>query len=168
MDDLCQQLERCLHGRVCLIGLGNPDYADDGFGVCMAKALFDSGMPDVVVAETSPEKFIGEITASDFDNVLFVDAVELGTTPGSLVLLTSADLTARFAQISTHKLSLSLLAEWAESSGTSKAWLLGIQPKSLKPGSGLSDEVQKSLDAVKELILNLRVRDLESTIDVVT
>jgi Ni,Fe-hydrogenase maturation factor len=146
MDDLCQQLERCLHGRVCLIGLGNPDYADDGFGVCMAKALFDSGMPDVVVAETSPEKFIGEITASDFDNVLFVDAVELGTTPGSL----------------------SLLAEWAESSGTSKAWLLGIQPKSLKPGSGLSDEVQKSLDAVKELILNLRVRDLESTIDVVT
>lgn len=168
MSDLRQQLEACLQGRVCLIGLGNPDYSDDGFGVRLAEALETAGLPDVVIAEASPEKFIGEIAASWFDNVVFLDAVEMETAPGSLVLLSSAEITIRFAQISTHKLSLSLLAEWVEFSGNSKTWLLGLQPKSIKAGSELSAEVQQSLEAVKELILSLRTQDLQLAMTNVT
>lgn len=168
MSDLRQLLEACLQGRVCLIGLGNPDYGDDGFGVRLAEALDEAGLPDVVVAESSPEKFIGEITASWFDSVVFLDAVEMDAAPGSVVLLTSAEITSRFAQISTHKLSLSLLAEWVEFGGNSKAWLLGVQPKSMTAGLQLSDEVHRSLEAVKELILSLRTRDLQSAISSVT
>ena len=33
MPDLREQLQQCFQGRVCLMGLGNVQYGDDGFGV---------------------------------------------------------------------------------------------------------------------------------------
>jgi hypothetical protein len=39
MPDLREQLQQLLEGRVCLMGLGNVDYGDDGFGVRLAEEL---------------------------------------------------------------------------------------------------------------------------------
>ncbi len=55
-----------------------------------------------------------------------------------MVLLNSDEMTARFPQISTHKISLGLLAKRVEANGTTKAWLLGVQPESLRPGEELT------------------------------
>ena len=55
-------------------------------------------------------------------------------------------MVARFPQISTHKISLGLLAKRAEANGTTKAWLLGVQPESLKPGEELTPAVQATLE----------------------
>ena len=32
MPDLREQLRQCFQGRVCMMGLGNVEYGDDGFG----------------------------------------------------------------------------------------------------------------------------------------
>jgi Ni,Fe-hydrogenase maturation factor len=39
MPDLRQQLEACFQGRVCLVGVGNPDLGDDGLGVRLAEEV---------------------------------------------------------------------------------------------------------------------------------
>ncbi len=152
MPDLREQLGHCFQGRVCLMGLGNVDYGDDGLGVRLAETLVADGLPEVIVAGTMPERFIGRVADAGYDHVIFIDAVEFGGTPGSVVFLDSAEMAARFPQVSTHKISLSVLAKWVEDKGTTKAWLLGVQPESLKPGADLTPTIQTTLKTLAELL----------------
>ncbi|MFA6560550.1 MAG: hydrogenase maturation protease [Verrucomicrobiia bacterium] len=152
MPDLREQLEVCFQGRVCLMGLGNTDYGDDGFGVRLAEALAEAGAPDVVVAGTTPDRFVGRVAGESFDHLIFLDAVEFGGAPGSAVFLNAEEMAARFPQISTHKISLGLLAKWAEARGSMRAWLLGVQPESLRHSAGLTPTVQRTLEALVELL----------------
>lgn len=152
MPDLREQLEVCFQDRVCLMGLGNTDYGDDGFGVRLAETLAAAGVPDVIVAGTTPDRFVGRVAGGGFDHLVFLDAVEFGSAPGSVVFLNAEEMSARFPQISTHKISLGLLAKWIEANGSTRAWLLGVQPESLKPGAGLTPTVQRTLEALVELL----------------
>ena len=155
MPDLREQIQQCLQGRVCFMGLGNVDYGDDGFGVRLAERLEAEGLADVIVAGTMPERFTGTVTDNNYDYLLFLDAAEFGGAPGSVVFLNAEEMAARFPQISTHKISVGLLAKQLESNGRTKAWLLGAQPESLKLGGRLTPTVQATL----ELLLDL-VRDI--------
>lgn len=146
MPNLREQLQILLQTRVCLMGLGNVDYGDDGFGVRLAEAL------EVMNAGTNPERFIGRVADEGFDHVIFLDAVELGGAPGSVALLNSDEMAARFPQISTHKISVGLLAKQLESNGRTKAWLLGVQPESLKLGGQLTPTVQATLELLLDLV----------------
>jgi hydrogenase maturation protease len=156
MLNLREQLQQLLQGRVCLMGLGNVVYGDDGFGVRLAEALISSASTlssrcRVIIAGTTPEWLIGRAVDHDCDHLVFLDAAEFGGAPGSVVLLNSDELVARFPQVSTHKLSLGLLAKQVESNGRTKAWLLAVQPESLRPGENLTPTVAATL----ELLLNL-------------
>ena len=74
-------------GRTCFMGLGNPDYGDDGFGVQLADELTKAGIPEVVIGGAVPEQRLGKIAAQDFDYVVFLDAVDFAAPPGSLVVM---------------------------------------------------------------------------------
>jgi hydrogenase maturation protease len=158
MPNLREQLEQRLQGRVSLMGLGNADYGDDSFGVRLAEELLESVLPQgwrVVVAGNTPERFIGSVADQGCDHLVFLDAVEFGGAPGSAVFLDAQEMTARFPQISTHKISLGLLAKWAEANGTTKAWLLGVQPESLRPGQPLTPTMRRTLEALREMLCGL-------------
>ncbi len=179
MPDLREQLRQLLQGRVCLMGLGNVAYGDDGFGVRLGEELksegrrpkaeirpksegrnqaLSGGASDarprsrVIIAGTNPERWISHVADEEYDHLVFLDAVEFGRAPGSAVLLNSNEMAARFPQISTHKLSLSLLAKQAEANGKTRAWLLGVQPESLKPGKELTPPVRATLELLLELL----------------
>jgi len=149
MPDLREQLRQILQGPACFMGIGNADYGDDGFGVYLAQGLMDAGVPDVIIAGKNPERWLGQL--SGFDHVIFLDAVELGTDPGAVVLLDSTQMAVRFPQLSTHKISLGLLSQWIEGNGNTRAWLLGTQPESLK-GLQLSPALQKNLELLSRLL----------------
>jgi len=155
MPDICEELKQCFQGRVCLMGLGNIDYGDDGFGVRLAEGLVEAGMPHTVVAGTMPDRFIGRLADQGFDYLVFIDAVEFIGAPGSVVFLDSGEMMARFPQISSHKISLGLLAKWVEDMGIAKAFLLGVKPGSLKGGEGLTPAVQTTLEILKGLLCDL-------------
>ena len=251
MPNLREQLQQLFRGRVCLMGLGNVDYGDDGFGVRLVEALVrsergelgreflssgdsnaafpltpalslgerenhfprgdiskcpgftrrrgarlplskgegwgegegisetggrlssvsivrnpyskpsagnnngvsDLGLPfSIINAGTTPERLIGRVADAGFNHVVFLDAVEFGGAPGSVVLLTSDEVAARYPQISTHKISLGLLAKWAEANGTTQAWLLGVQPESLRPGEELTPAVRATFELMLDLL----------------
>jgi hydrogenase 3 maturation protease len=106
----------------------------------------------VIVAGTTPDRLIGQVADAGFDHLIFLDAVEFGGMPGSAILLDSEQMSARYPQISTHKISLGLLAKWTEANGTTKAWLLGVQPESLKPGGELTPAVRATIELLRELL----------------
>ena len=188
MPNLREQLQQLLQGRVCLMGLGNVEYTDDGFGVRLAEELKSEGRnpkaegnpksesrseapgnccsdfglrTHAIIAGTCPERWIGRVSEQGFDHLIFLDAVEFGGVPGSVVLLNSDEISARYPQISTHKISLGLLAKWAEANGRTKAWLLGVQPESLKSGEELTQTVQATIELLLELV---REVSLERTV----
>jgi hydrogenase maturation protease len=147
--ELCRALE-----AACLVGVGNPDLGDDAFGVRLAEGLRAAGVRDAIVAGLEPERHVGDIIAGSFRNVVLLDAVEFPGEPGSAVLLDGASLEARFPQISTHKISLGTLARLIEGGSGARTWLLGVKPRSLRQGSGLSETVAATLDILRDLILD--------------
>jgi hydrogenase maturation protease len=155
MNDLGQHLEELLQGRVRMMGLGNVDYGDDGFGVRLAEELLEAGATDVLVAGTEPERYIGRVVDEGLDVLIFLDAVDFGAAPGSVVFLRSSEISVRYPQISTHKISLSVLAQWVRASGKTKVRLLGVQPESMKGGRQLTPTVTATLDLLRNLLLDL-------------
>jgi hydrogenase maturation protease len=145
------------------MGLGNVDYGDDGFGVRLSERLEADGLPGVIVAGTMPERFIGGVSDNSYDYLLFLDAAEFGGVPGSVVFLNAGEMAARFPQVSTHKISLGLLAKWVEESGKTKAFLLGVQPESLRNVEGLTPTVQSTLEVLSSLLNELRNSRKESS-----
>ncbi len=163
MTDLREQLRHCFQGRVCVMGLGNVDHGDDGFGVYLAESmaarLTGSGevflARNVISAGTMPERYIGYLTAKGFDHLVFLDAVEWSGKPGSMILLTVEELTSRFPQISTHKMSLGLLAKLINEDNRTKVWLLGVQPGSLKTAEELTTTIQSTVALLSELLCDI-------------
>lgn len=151
MGDLRQELEGWLRGRVCFVGVGNADRGDDGVGVRLAEALRARLGAEVIVAGEAPERHLPGLAGGGYDTVVFIDAVDFGGTPGSVVALDGAEIVARFPQVSTHKISLGVLARLIEASGGTRVRLLGVQPESIKAASGLSPCVRRTLDLLEEL-----------------
>jgi len=165
MSDLREQLRQCFQGRACLMGLGNVDYGDDGLGVYLAKAVAgrlaglgeDALVRNVINAGATPERLIGRVKELEYDHLLFIDAVEFGGEPGSVLLLDDEEMETRFPQISTHKISVNLLAKLIGEDGRTKVRLLGVQPGSLKPGRGLSPAVQKTADMLADVLCSMLI-----------
>ncbi len=150
--DLRADLRRCLAGKVCLVGVGNVDLGDDGFGVRLAEALDGAETAVVISAGTAPERWVGKIAREGFDSVVFLDAVEVDAPAGSAILLRQEEMVAAYPQLSTHKFSLGTLARLIESQCDSRVWLLGVRPGRLRRAGGLSREVRESMDALRVLI----------------
>jgi len=131
MADLLQRMRTHWQGRVGFLGLGNTLWGDDAAGLCLARHLAAAGVPDVNVAEKSPERWLARCEFAGLDHLVLLDAVEMGASPGAAALLDASEMRSRFPQCSTHKLSLGLLAQWVESEGRTRTWALGIQPATL-------------------------------------
>ena len=112
------------------MGLGNIDCGDDGFGVRLAEELLEAGVPDVEVAGTTPEHYVGRVADQGFDHLVFLDAVDFGGPPGSVVLLDGSEISAHYPQISTHKISLGVLANGLRPAGEPKrgCWACNRSP----------------------------------------
>lgn len=135
MPDLRHQLLAFRHQPTLWVGVGNDRYGDDSAGLNLAQHLAESGIPHVVSTGTNPERWLSTAQLCSFAHVVFLDAVEFGAQPGSVVFLNADEMVTRFPQVSTHKISLGLLATYVQSQGAARAWLLGIQPQSLRTPS---------------------------------
>jgi hydrogenase maturation protease len=153
--DLPRDLARCLAGGVCLVGIGNPDLGDDAVGVLLAERLRPLPGVEVVSAGTTPEHWVGSLAEGGYDNVVFLDAVQIAGAPGAVILLDATDLRAVFPQISTHRMSLGTLAQLIGREGGTRVWLLGVKPGSLR-GPGLTPAVDAAMRALATLIAEAR------------
>lgn len=151
MGDLRDEVSGWLRGRVCFVGVGNPGRGDDGVGVRLAAALSEVPGSDVIIAGEAPERCLTRLIGGGYDVVVFIDAVDFGGAPGSVAVLDGAEISARFPQVSTHRISLGALARMIEASGGTRVRLLGVQPESLGAAPDLTPAVSRTLDLLSRL-----------------
>ena len=155
MPDLGAQIAAWRGRRLWLLGVGNTERGDDGFGVRLAEALQDA-LPArspvrVVDAGECPERYVGRSAGEGCQELVFADAVDFGGAPGELLLAGRDELLARPVGSSAHRVPLPVLAQYAEGLGV-RAWLLGVQPAALQPGRALSAEVAGTLEALVQIL----------------
>ena len=144
------QLTTFIDGRVCLLGIGNRYWRDDGAGSLIAEALESCPDFDVVDAGFIPENHLETVAGKHPDTILMIDATDFGGAPGQVRLL-YPDKVA-YSGISTHAGSLRMLAEYLQARTQARIALLAIQPDDTSEGEGLSPAVSNTLRDLLEVL----------------
>ncbi|HMA53819.1 MAG TPA: hydrogenase maturation protease [Acidobacteriota bacterium] len=147
-------LDDVLREQTCLVGVGNPLRRDDGVGPWIVAAVREAAAGtdlSLVDAQDVPENFVPAIARTECRNVVFVDAAAAEGAPGTVVFGPLADF-AEAGSFSTHKLALSLSGKFLEAAGK-KVFLLGVVPADLSFGEGLTPEVARAADTLRDLIV---------------
>ena len=148
--ELAGTLSRFLTGRICLLGIGNRMWRDDGVGSLTVEALEDYPELHTVDGGMVPENYLEKLVGHDPDTILIIDAVDFSGRPGELRLLEPGQLAA--SGLSTHAGSPATLAQYLELRTGARVGLLAIQPGDTNQGSQLSPEVAATMrDLVEEL-----------------
>ncbi len=135
-----------------VVGVGSNLRSDDAAGLRVAESLRDQGIPGlrVVLGWTAPENVTGEIRALRPSAVLFVDAADFGSPPGTLRLFDSAE--AGGMSSSTHTLPLAIIARFLIEETGCTVHFLGLQPKTVSFGETLSLEAEAGVaEAVRAI-----------------
>lgn len=142
--------------KVLILGVGNILLGDDGFGVHLINSLADTTFPpnvQVLEAGTVSHQLIPQFR--ELDNLIVIDAVEAGDTPGSIFRFSPEDMQFRSEQLaSLHQISLIDVLRMAElTGGKPETIILGVQPKDVTSWSlELSEELKSVIPKVRELL----------------
>jgi len=161
-------------GRVVIVGVGNPLKGDDGAGPFLIQQLkkwdcpspsgrkglsqiFLTGrnkkgtVPVLVDAGEVPENYTGAITKAKPDTILIVDAADFGGKPGEIKMFGAGEINK--AGFTTHSMSLNVFTEYLKQETGAEILLLAIQPKTVKPGVSLSQEVKTSIGNIIQALV---------------
>lgn len=150
MKELEEKIRNLLKGRIVYMGIGNILRGDDGIGPYLVEALRKKGAR-VVDAGTVPESYVRPVIRLEPDTVVVIDAVHLGSEPGSVELLERNEILEHNC-FSTHNLSPVLVMERLESETGATIFMLAIQPATLQLGASLSPSVEHLLKILPDLL----------------
>lgn len=154
---LRRKLESWLQGcsKIAILGVGNPLREDDALGVELIKLLRGRvpGKALIIEGGSMPENFIRKIELFAPSHVLLVDAAHLGGSPGDADLLSPKRVAG--VAVSTHAIPLHLTAELIREATGAEIMLLGVQPKTVGLGEGISPEVREAIYRIAEIIVEV-------------
>jgi len=131
-----------------ILGIGNSLKQDDGLGPAVIRKLETRGLkPEahLIDAGTAPENYTGKIKQIKPDTLVMVDAIAFGGKPGSIKVFEAEEIKAQ--SLSTHNISLKTFVDFLKTDLTDlKVIVVGIQPKQVGFGEGLSPEIEKAVD----------------------
>ena len=132
--------------QVVVLGVGSELRGDDAAGVLVAARLARRGPSGVhvIVGGTAPENLTAEVRSLSPSHLLIVDSADMGESPGSVRVIVPAEIGG--ASFSTHSLPLSLLAEYVRRETGCRVTVVGMQPRSVEPGRGVSHEVERAIE----------------------
>jgi hydrogenase maturation protease len=153
--DWKEELREFLDDKTAIMGIGSVLKTDDGVGVFITKKLKNMGIDNVIVAEATPEHWLGFLTKKKFEKLLIIDSVLFGGEKGEIKLLDLQKISKRFGL--THSSSLHLFYDFISGEGNVKELkVLAIMPESLEVGESLSPTVKKSADEIILFFKNLQ------------
>jgi hydrogenase 3 maturation protease len=144
------QLACFIDGHICLLGIGNRYWHDDGVGSYIAEALEFCPEFDVVDAGFIPENHLETVAGKNPDTILIADATDFGGVPGQVRLLYPDKIA--YSGLSTHAGSLRMLAEYLHARTRARIALVAIQPADTSAGEGLSPVVSNTLKALLKIL----------------
>ena len=145
MEDIFPKIFK---GKTVIVGIGNTLRGDDGFGPALIKRLEGKVKATCIDAGSAPENYTGKIAREKPDTILIVDALDLGLAPGKHEILKKTEIVNM--GLSTHDISPHMLIEYLESQTAADIYILGVQPKNLSFGEGMSPEVKETLEVMTQ------------------
>jgi hydrogenase 3 maturation protease len=138
---------------VVILGIGNSVRRDDFVGMVVVRRLERARLSHVHLIETGevPESYLGVVENTHPTHVLIVDAAEMDAPVGSVKLVSPEKIAG--LSLSTHALPLSVVSEYLASMTKAKIALLGIQPKVIDFGEGLSQELRDIVEPLGQSIV---------------
>jgi len=141
-----------------VIGLGNPLMGDDGLGLVVLERLRrEYAVPtDVELIDGGTWGMNLLPVIEDAGRVILIDAIDVGTAPGTPIRLERARLPRYLAtKISPHQVDLRDVLGLAELRGTlpNDTIALGLQPKRVALGNQLSDVLSCRVDDLVTLVV---------------
>jgi len=140
--------------RVAIIGIGSDLRADDAAGVEVVRSLRRHlTSPNVLLIDggVAPENFTAQIKKFRPSHVIMIDATDLGLKPGTASIVDLNTITG--PSIFSHRLPLSIFADYLRAHDEAKIILIGIQPANARIGAAMSKQVKKSVDTTSAVIL---------------
>jgi hydrogenase 3 maturation protease len=131
-----------------LLTVGNDLMGDDAAGPMLAQMLRDSPLEDWEVLDggSVPEDCMYRIREMAPEEVVIVDAADMGLQPGQIQLIDQDQIGSLFL-VSTHALPLTYLMK-AIGEIASRVHLIGIQPETVAFGYPVSPRVQQGIARV--------------------
>ena len=133
-------------GLTVIITVGNTLRCDDGVGPYIAAQLESNKSLVVIDAASNPENFIDEISALKPQRIIIIDAADFGGTLGEIRAVDRENIPE--SSISTHLISLGVIASILKEDCGAEIKFLGIQPKDVNFGEGLHEEVREAADLI--------------------
>lgn len=159
MESLAQELKKILRNakRVAVLGVGSELRGDDAAGICIARKLDARCKPaqahvKVFIGDTAPENLTGEIKRFKPTHIVIVDTARLDMPAGRARLIDPDEVGG--ASFCTHSLPLKTLSDYLRQSLGCTIAIIGIQPKALEFGSGVSKEMKGAIARIGCLLSN--------------
>ena len=133
-----------------IITAGNSFRSDDGVGTYLAAHLNSSGRLKIIDAKDTPENIVDQAIKLNPDNIVVIDAADFGGYPGEAKIISQENISE--VTLSTHMIPLNVVIKIITKDTKSEVAFIGIQPKTISFGEGLSDEVKKTADVIIETI----------------
>ncbi len=146
---LSDDLRARLHGRIVVLGIGNASRGDDAAGPVLARRIAAAGV-SAVDGEDVPERHLGEVIAAAPGTIVVVDSADLGAAPGSAAVVERGGLAEVWA--APHRVPVGLLMDYLAAETGARVILVAVQPGGLEPGGPLSDEVERTVNALVEVL----------------
>ena len=150
--------------RVIVLGVGNILFRDEGVGVHVVQKLLRKELPEDVViidggtATLNALDLIPEQYEDYGHNLIIVDAVKGGGSPGTIYLFTPEDIEHRCVEnsdvFSLHQMSLIEAISILKFAGRKPESIkvIGIEPSLIDTGLELSEDLRKRLPRIVEFV----------------
>lgn len=158
-NELADRLAKFLAGakNLAILLVGNPMWGDDGVAMSLRRKLKTllrhRRNLHVLACGNVPENFVGFLRKLNPTHVLMIDAVDFGASPGEVALFKPTELSG--VSLSSHRPSLRMLSNFIEETVGAKVAIIGIQPKDLGFGAGISREVREAGEQLLKLLGDL-------------
>jgi hydrogenase maturation protease len=145
--------------RALILGLGNPLLGDEGIGVRVVEELKRLELPEGVTVVEGGTAGLGLIGLMEgYQQVIIVDAADMGHPPGHIVRFTPLETQFKTAEapLSLHQIGLVEVLALAEALEVAPAEpvIIGVQPSRVEEGTGLSPEVEGVIPQIIRIILD--------------
>ncbi len=146
-----------MYKKVVILGLGNILMKDEGVGVHVAREVEKRELPDYVeiidggTASTDILASMGGV-----DKLIIIDALKGGEKPGTVYRLYPEDLPVPSESfVSLHQIDVLLGLSLARKTGSTpkETVIIGIEPKEIDWGIGLTPEIDKKIPGIVDNIL---------------